>query len=120
MATNFDAELRKAFQELQLKVIDATQKVKIAEAQIEGLKRSNQHAKLTDQEISTLPEDTKTYESIGRMFVLQPISDVRSTIAERIKTNEGKIEQIQANKDYLQKSVKDQEDNIREMLSHRK
>ncbi|KXJ17637.1 Prefoldin subunit 1 [Exaiptasia diaphana] len=59
-------------------------------------------------------------KNFNSKFVLQPISDVRSTIAERIKTNEGKIEQIQANKDYLQKSVKDQEDNIREMLSHRK
>jgi prefoldin subunit 1 len=48
-------------------VIDATQKVKIAEVQIEQLKRANKHAKLTDQELGTLPEDTKTYESIGRM-----------------------------------------------------
>ncbi|XP_031551229.1 prefoldin subunit 1-like [Actinia tenebrosa] len=120
MATTFDSELRKAFQELQVKVIDTTQKVKIAEAQIDQLKRANQHATLTDQELSTLQEDTKTYESIGRMFVLQPISDVRTTISARVKANEEKIKNIEANKDYLQKSVKSHEDSIREMLMHRK
>ena len=57
-----------AFQELQVKVIDTTQKVKIAEMQIEQLKRANQHAKLTDLEIGVLPPDTKTYEAIGRMY----------------------------------------------------
>ncbi|EDO46608.1 predicted protein, partial [Nematostella vectensis] len=109
-----------AFQELQLKVIDTTQRVKVAEAQIEQLKRTNQHAKLTDQELSTLPLDTNTYEAVGRMFVLQPVTDVRSTIAEKVKANEEKIKTIEGTKDYLQKSVKEQENNIREMLMHRK
>ncbi len=56
-----------AFRELQEKMISAQQQVKIAESQIVHLKRSIQHASLTDQEISQLPESTKTYESIGRM-----------------------------------------------------
>ncbi|KAK3707609.1 hypothetical protein QZH41_017869 [Actinostola sp. cb2023] len=120
-----------AFQELQVKVIDTTQKVKIAEMQIEQLKRANQHAKLTDLEIGVLPPDTKTYEAIGRMYEYSIIIDIcrlftwkmlkcRTTISERIKINEDKIRNIEANKEYLQKSVKNQEDNIREMLTHRR
>ena len=56
-----------AFQELQAKVIDTTQRVRIAEAQVDALRRTIMHAKLTDQEVASLPPDTKTYESLGRM-----------------------------------------------------
>ena len=56
-----------AFAELQAKVIDTTQRVKIAEAQVDALKRTIMHAKLTDQEVGSLPSDTRTYEPLGRM-----------------------------------------------------
>jgi len=46
---------------------ETNQRVSIAQAQIEGLKRSNMRITLTHQEINELPPETKTYESIGRM-----------------------------------------------------
>ena len=118
MAT-FDADLKKAFQELQVKVITTTQQVKLAEAQIAQLTRNITRARLTDQELSTLPEDTRTYQAVGRMFMLEPISDVRSSLKKRIKEGEDKVKTIDQSKGHLQKSVKDQENNIREMLSAR-
>ncbi|KAK2566422.1 Prefoldin subunit 1 [Acropora cervicornis] len=119
MATTFDQELRKAFQELQGKVIETTQRVKIAEGQISQLKRNIAHARLTDQELASLSSDTKTYESIGRMFVLEPVSYIRKELEKKLQNNEEKIRSIEANKEYLQRSVKEHEDNIREMLASR-
>ena len=116
---NFDADLKKAFQELQVKVITTTQQVKLAESQIAQLTRNVTHAKLTDQELSTLPEDTRTYQAIGRMFMLEPINEVRASLKKKIKEGEEKVKTIDLNKVHLQKSVKDQENNIREMLSAR-
>eukprot|EP00111_Clytia_hemisphaerica_P008551 TCONS_00024976-protein len=116
---SFDEDLKKAFQELQVKVITTTQQVKLAEAQIAQLTRNITHAKLTDQELSTLPEDTRTYQAVGRMFMLEPISDVRANLKKKIKDGEEKIKTIETSKGHLQKSVKDQENNIREMLTSR-
>lgn len=116
---NFDADLKKAFQELQVKVITTTQQVKLAEAQIAQLTRNITHAKLTDQELSTLPEETRTYQAVGRMFMLEPINEVRASLKKKIKDGEEKVKTIDSNKEHLQKSVKDQENNIREMLSSR-
>ncbi|MBN3314396.1 PFD1 protein, partial [Atractosteus spatula] len=56
-----------AFAELQAKVIDTQQKVKLADLQIEQLSRMKKHAHLTDTEITTLPADTRMYEGVGRM-----------------------------------------------------
>jgi len=58
-----------AFQELQAKMVSTTQQLKIADFQIEQLKRQIIHAKLVEKEIDSLPTDVRTYEGVGRMFV---------------------------------------------------
>ncbi|XP_050818837.1 prefoldin subunit 1 isoform X1 [Gopherus flavomarginatus] len=69
MAAPVDLELKKAFTELQAKVIDTQQKVKLADIQIEQLNRTKKHAHLTDTEIMTLVDETRMYEGVGRMSV---------------------------------------------------
>ena len=117
---NFDSDLKKAFQELQAKMITTTQQVKAAEAQIVQLSRIITHAKLTDQQISNLPEETRTYQSVGRMFMLEPIDEVRTDLKKKIEEGEAKIKTIEQNKEFLQQNVKDHENSIREMLSTRR
>ena len=117
---NFDADLSKAFKELQVKVITTTQQVKLAEAQIAQLSRNITHAKLTDQELSLLPNETRTYQAVGRMFILEPIDQIRSDLKKKIEDGESKIKTIEKNKEQLQKSVKDHENSIREMLATRR
>ncbi|XP_010717127.1 prefoldin subunit 1 [Meleagris gallopavo] len=56
-----------AFTELQAKVIDTQQKVKLADIQIEQLSKTKKHAHLTDTEIMTLVDETRMYEGVGRM-----------------------------------------------------
>jgi len=56
-----------AFQELQAKMVSTTQQLKIADFQIEQLKRQIIHAKLVEKEIDSLPKDVRTYEGVGRM-----------------------------------------------------
>ncbi|XP_038952889.1 prefoldin subunit 1 isoform X1 [Rattus norvegicus] len=67
MAASVDLELKKAFTELQAKVIDTQQKVKLADIQIEQLNRTKKHAHLTDTEIMTLVDETNMYEGVGRI-----------------------------------------------------
>ncbi|PSN40340.1 Prefoldin subunit 1 [Blattella germanica] len=77
MSKTVDLELKKAFSELQQKMLETTQKLKLADIQIESLKRSQQHAQLTEKEISN-------------------------------------------NKNYLERNLKESENNLREMVQQRK
>ncbi|XP_030068830.1 prefoldin subunit 1 isoform X1 [Microcaecilia unicolor] len=120
MAVVVDLELKKAFTELQSKVIDTQQKVKLADIQIEQLNRTIKHAHLTDSEILTLSNDTRMYEGIGRMFILQSKSEIHFQLLEKQKVAEEKIKELEQKKSYLERSVKDAEDNIREMLMARR
>ncbi|XP_077122116.1 prefoldin subunit 1 [Ranitomeya variabilis] len=120
MASAMDLELKKAFTELQAKVIDTQQKVKLADLQIEQLSRTKKHAHLTDTEIKNLPDGTPMYEGVGRMFVLQTKEKIHSQLLNKQKIADDKIAEIEQKKSYLERSVKEAEDNIREMLLARK
>ena len=50
-----------------MRMISTTQHLKIADMQMEQLKRQIIHTKIVEKEIDTLPKDTKTYEGVGRM-----------------------------------------------------
>ncbi|KAL8194342.1 UNVERIFIED_CONTAM: hypothetical protein K2H54_015758 [Gekko kuhli] len=63
-----DYVLSVAFTELQAKVIDTQQKVKLADIQIDQLNRTKKHAHLTDTEIMTLADETRMYEGVGRIL----------------------------------------------------
>ncbi|XP_061754943.1 prefoldin subunit 1 isoform X2 [Nerophis ophidion] len=120
MAMPVDLELKKAFSELQVKMIDTQQKVKLADLQIEQLTRVQKHANLTHTEISTLPNDTPMYEGVGRMFILQSKDDIAHQLKDKQKTADEKIKELEQKKVYLERSVKEAEDNIREMLMSRR
>ncbi|XP_073476864.1 prefoldin subunit 1 isoform X1 [Aquarana catesbeiana] len=120
MAGSVDLELKKAFTELQAKVIDTQQKVKLADLQIEQLTRTKKHAQLTSIEIKSFPDATLMYEGVGRMFVLQTKENIGSQLLNKQNVADEKIAELEEKKAYLERSVKNAEDNIREMLMARR
>lgn len=80
MAMQVDLELKKAFQELQVKMVTSTQQIKVSDAQIDQLKRSIKHSELVEHEIGALPDSTRLYEGVGRMFILQPHDSIKKNL----------------------------------------
>ncbi|EFN79929.1 prefoldin subunit 1 [Harpegnathos saltator] len=119
MARVPDQELKQAFSKLQEKMVDTSQKLKLADMQIDKLRRTKQRAELTMKEISCLPGNTRIYESVGRMFLLDDISNIKNMLDNRMKTSDEKIKTLDNNKTYLQRSLKESEDDIREMIQQR-
>uniref|UniRef100_A0A8C3ETK0 Prefoldin subunit 1 n=15 Tax=Passeriformes TaxID=9126 RepID=A0A8C3ETK0_CORMO len=109
-----------AFTELQAKVMDTQQKVKLADLQIEQLTKTKKHAHLTDTEVMMLVDETRMYEGVGRMFILQPKGVIHNQLLEKQRIAEEKIKELEQKKSYLERSVKEAEDNIREMLMARR
>ncbi|KAJ8668320.1 hypothetical protein QAD02_009983 [Eretmocerus hayati] len=114
-----DEELKRAFAELHEKAIDTRQKLKLADLQIDSLKRSKQRAELTQIEMRTLPDKTRTYEAVGRMFLLQDMDTIKKDLVKRTKFSDEKIRTLEKSKNYLQQNLKESENNIREMVQRR-
>lgn len=74
---------------------------------------------LIERELSALPEDTRVYEAHGSFYLLEPLHRVRESLIAKAAEKDEKIKSLEAHKDYLNKSVKEDEDNLREMLMQR-
>ena len=72
-----DQELKAAFAELQAKMVENKQKIKLHDLQIENLKRSITHSTLTDTEITQLPKDTKVRVRDPSLYFKSSCSGVR-------------------------------------------
>lgn len=101
-------------------MIQTTQQLKVSDSQVETLKRKIAHTKLVDQEISALPEETRVYEGVGRMFLLMTVPTVCENLTKKKKLAEEKIKTIETNKEYLEKSLKESEQNLRELVLSKK
>lgn len=114
-----DEELKQAFTKLQEKMRDTKQKLKLADIEIEKLRRIRHWSELTVKEIGCLPEDTRVHKSVGRMFVAEDINDMKNDLENIVKTRDEKIKTLENNKMYLQRSLKESENEIREMIQQK-
>ena len=112
-----DLELKKAFEDLQVKMINTRNQMKAITGQVETLKRQTQHSKLTEAELKQLPESVPMYEGIGRMFVLSGKDKILAGLENKAKTNDSRVTGLEKNKEYLEKSLKDSENSLRELIS---
>uniref|UniRef100_A0A915KQV5 Prefoldin subunit 1 n=1 Tax=Romanomermis culicivorax TaxID=13658 RepID=A0A915KQV5_ROMCU len=115
-----DLELKKAFQDLQSKKIEAMQKLRAADVQVDFHRQIAKRCELTKQELASLPADSVTYDSVGRMFVKQSVSDALKHLDDKYKAAEEKTLTLESSKMYLEKSIKESEDNLREMVLAKK
>ena len=115
MAT-VDMELKKHFEELQIQMAESKSKIRSMDSQIELLKKQSLNAKITRKEMSGLSQGVKTYESCGRMFILRPLPQVNDILEDKMKKADDKIKSLQGNQEYLEKSLKERENNLRDLV----
>ncbi|KAL1517104.1 hypothetical protein ABEB36_000912 [Hypothenemus hampei] len=109
-----------AFSELQEKKIETEQKLRISGIQIENLKRSKQHAIITEREISAIDADTKMYEPVGRMFLLTPKTVVEENLKKKQNVVQEKIKTLEGQMTYLDNSLKEAINSLRELVQQKK
>ncbi|XP_020080892.1 prefoldin subunit 1-like [Ananas comosus] len=107
---------RSAFIELQGRLIEATGKLKQVQNQMRAKEGEKKRAYLTLEELRQLPDDTNTYKSIGKVFVLEPKSLLVNEQEQKLKDSESAISSLQTSKEYLEKQLAEVENNIRELL----
>ncbi|XP_031107410.1 prefoldin subunit 1 [Ipomoea triloba] len=111
-----DEANRAAFIEIQGRMIELTGKVKQVQTQMRNKEGEKKRAYLTLEELRQLSDDTVTYKSIGRTFVLEPVSVLMDEQEKKLKDSEAAITALQTSKEYLEKQMAEVENNLRELL----
>jgi len=112
-----EAESQKAFEELKKRMFEATSKLRQTQAQIVVANRSIKKAVLTGQELQQVPENTRTYHSLGKMFVLEPRNDLLIEQAGMVREVEQDLEKLKKAQEYHEKELKEVESAFKELLS---
>ncbi|XP_047967037.1 prefoldin subunit 1 [Salvia hispanica] len=111
-----DEAVRSAFMEIQGRMIETTGKLKQVQNQMRNKETEKKRAYLTLEELKQLSDDTNTYKSIGRTFVLEPKSALMEEQEGKFKDSEAAISSLQTSKEYLEKQMAEIETNLRELL----
>ncbi|OMH78999.1 putative prefoldin subunit 1 [Zancudomyces culisetae] len=75
---------------------------------------------ITKIELQSLPENVNTFVSLGKMFYKEPKSKIISDFEADSKSSKDMLEALQKKKKYLEKTLKDAQDNLRDFLHHAK
>ncbi|KAF7151997.1 hypothetical protein RHSIM_Rhsim01G0107900 [Rhododendron simsii] len=111
-----DEANRAAFLEIQARLIETTGKLKQVQNQVRNKEGDRKRAYLTLEELQQLSDDTNTYKSIGRTFVLEPKSVLMEEQEQKLKDSETAIASLQNSKEYLEKQIGEVENNLKELL----
>lgn len=115
-----DMELKQAFADLQKKMIETQTQMRVADAQIAQLEITKKRSDFTAKELQGMPESTKQYQSVGRMFMLQSQDEIQEMLKQKQVGASEKIKELEGKKKYLEKTVKESEANLREMVSQKR
>ncbi|XP_057813523.2 prefoldin subunit 1 [Cryptomeria japonica] len=107
---------REAFVELQGRLIETSTKIKQVNMQIRNKEAEKKRAFLTLEELQQLPDDTNTYKSVGKLFILEPKSILVNEQIEKLKECDTTIAALQTSKEYLERQKKEVESNFKELL----
>lgn len=115
-----DSELEKAFSEMKVKMIETSKKIKDIDKNITILTRVQNQVKINALRIAYLPDNTISYEAVGRMFLRKDFAKRKQNLAEHELELITLIRKQNDSKEYLKKNLEECEDCIREMVQLRK
>ena len=104
---------------MQINQIETSKQVKLIDFRSDVLRNTRQKYILTEKGISDLTDDSKVYSSVGRMFALSNVSEIRDELKSNQEKCDDVMKQLGEKKLYLVKSLKEQEDQLRELVKQK-
>ena len=77
-----DEKDKESLQELQQSMGQAQQELSMLRSKVAMREAEKRRSDLTLHELSDLPDGTKAYKQVGKMFLLKPMSDIKKNLTE--------------------------------------
>ncbi|KAH9493490.1 hypothetical protein DERF_014231 [Dermatophagoides farinae] len=100
MVSTADPELTKAFQELQIQVLNTREKVRHIEAEISSCERQALIYEITKKTVADLKPGHECFIGLGRAFARQDRPEILALMDTRIENNQEKIRTMKQAKNY--------------------
>jgi len=114
-----DSSMSKELLDLQNQLRKTYKDLNIANANITSAEKNLKMNQITIGELERIPmeEERKMYRGIGKMFMMESKDGVFDHLKEEMKDDEKKMEDLAQKKDYLERRMNSQQQNIVELMS---
>ncbi|KAG6620853.1 Heat shock protein sti1 [Phytophthora cinnamomi] len=109
--------IAKELQELQPQFQKIQRELEQIEAKLAAYARQKKRLALVDREVADLPEGTKTFRSIGKMFLQTSSDENAASMKGEEKRVDEHVSSLEARKNYLNRQKQSVQDNITELLA---
>jgi prefoldin subunit 1 len=93
--------------ELQEKMLDFSRQLSNTKAQLQSRAFEQRRAELTARELHALSASSRTYRSVGRMFLEEPAAVLLSNLESRQKQIEQEMSALKGAETYLEQKVEE-------------
>lgn len=112
-----DEGASRELQELQQQYGQTNREFGTVQANLNMTQREFKMANLTKTELAEVPEGTKCYRSIGKMFMMSTQESVLGHLEKQMNDNTKKEGEMTQKMEYLERRMKSQRQNIEELMS---
>jgi stress-induced-phosphoprotein 1 len=114
-----DSSLSKELMDLQEQYRKSVKDYQVVQASIAASEKTLKINQITVSELQGIPteEERKMYRGVGKVFLMESRDEIFQHLNEEMKENEKKVEDLKQKKDYLEKRMTSQRQNILECAS---
>jgi len=99
-----DEKDKENFQELQTSISDAQRELNTINQKIRTRNAEAKHAALTLAEIDPLADDTRAFEQVGKMFLLQPMAGLKKKLEDQVEAGDKEIAALNEKKKHVEEA----------------
>lgn len=118
-----DSAHQKEFMDLQNQLRKTGKDFQVVQASIASCEKSLKMNEITMSELENIPaeqQERKMYRGVGKMFMLESKDEIFTHLKQEMTDDDKKLKDMQQKKDYLEKRIKSQQQNIIECLNSAK
>ncbi|GKY94301.1 hypothetical protein MPSEU_000395900 [Mayamaea pseudoterrestris] len=116
-AAKLDEASSRELYDLEVQATQSSRDLSVVENQLLRLERDKRLAQVTKEEISQLPAETACFRSVGKIFLKSSQDRVTEYLDEKVSTTTKQQHDLTQKKDYLERRLKSQQQNMKDILS---
>eukprot|EP00622_Pseudochattonella_farcimen_P002204 FR737090.1.p1 GENE.FR737090.1~~FR737090.1.p1 ORF type:complete len:213 (+),score=35.36 FR737090.1:71-640(+) len=113
---NMNESMQKEMHELSEQYQTTGRELSECNAKLAASARSQKLTSITAGEIEEVPEDSRLYRSVGKMFMLSSKEEVKSTLTEELEDEQQKNTELASKRTYLQRRLASQEASLKDLM----
>ncbi|EFA81148.1 prefoldin beta-like domain containing protein [Heterostelium album PN500] len=109
-----------AFQEIREKLFNLNRNLNNIRQKIQVSDKDRQRCVITLKELETLPPNTKTYKSVGKMFLVAPKDTLKKELKKQVEKDEEDVKGLMNQGKYIDAQISETEKSLKELVITKK